>query len=1233
MCIKNLTNIKIALPFIFSFFSLVSIFFYEHFFDNNSNEKKIIELVQNQILVNDLKSYEFLSKFIINYNSDSTFPYSSYSKYSNFYNLDDFLFFILNSSDSILFWSDNSVPLTFLLDFKKLPFLNSGNGWYRLNYIEKDSLFYISAYLLKHEFIIQNDYLINSFSLPFEFAKGCSITLQRNGNDVFSKEGNYLFSIIIDPIKHFSNQILLILFSLFIIFIVLFIVGLYFLFKKIFENYNNRRAFIFSFVLSIILFRIILLYKRIPFVIYSSELFSPKYYAYSDFFPSVGDFFIHSIFLLVISLFLFKIVKFDLFLKKRKTFYKFLIAISVLLHVFIFYKIISFSFETIILDSKISLDFNDIFSLSLLSIICYLIIGFNVISYFLVTSRLSYFSYKYSSGILHYIIHSIITFIICVIINLSLNQYSLFNLLFVLFYILSLGIIFKFHTSNYSIFTTIFFISFFSIISAYFLHNFNSIKERNNRTYLATQLLSEQHDPIVEFQFSDLQHRLFRDSTFFSIINYDDDSSYSEFFLENYLIKNYLTGFWKKYDVQITCCKNEDLLNVKPDDIQINCLSFFNNLKHDYGTPTPSNNYFLINYENGDIGYLGIIDFVDTIKNINNTKVFIEIIPRYFSNFLGFPELLIDKEFDKSIDLNDYSYAKYHNFRLHKRVGSFYYNNSLDRSLLQGSNYKFFNDSGYNHLFYKSGFNNYLIISIKNKTYFEKFSPFSYFFVFYFLLTLFIYIIFNFPFSGKKFSFNLLSRLQFTMVIVILFSFLSIGIFSISYIVNLNTQKNKDILIEKTHSVLVELEHKLSNEITIEKSHSYLINYLLIKFSEVFFTDIIIYDLNGNMIGSSRPQIFSQKLISEKMNSEAFFELSQNNKSFFIQNENIGHQRYFSAYIPFINNESKKIAFLNLPYFARENDLKREISNFLVTYLNIYVILIVITVVFGFIISNYISRPLKLILNKIGQIKLGKQNEKISWYRDDEIGKLVFEYNRMIDEITVSTELLARTEREYAWREMAKQVAHEIKNPLTPMKLGVQHIQRAFDEQVPDLNKRIQKFTQIMIDQIDTLSSIASEFSDFAKMPATKKEFVNVSELIQNSIILFKNYDNISFSFQNEINEPIYIFIDKEQLLRVFNNLFKNSIQAIGDNPNGKILIVVKVKTSNCEIEISDNGVGILSELHDKIFSPNFTTKSGGMGLGLAISKSIIDNSDGEIRFTSSINQGTTFLIKLPIAK
>jgi len=238
----------------------------------------------------------------------------------------------------------------------------------------------------------------------------------------------------------------------------------------------------------------------------------------------------------------------------------------------------------------------------------------------------------------------------------------------------------------------------------------------------------------------------------------------------------------------------------------------------------------------------------------------------------------------------------------------------------------------------------------------------------------------------------------------------------------------------------------------------------------------------------------------------------------------------------------------------------------------------------------------------------------------------------MTEELVKSAELLARSERESAWREMAKQVAHEIKNPLTPMKLSVQYLKKAWNDNAPDWNERLERFSQTLIQQIDSLSEIASAFSDFASMPAATKTKINLAEVMNDAASLYKDIQNIRFIISSPDNESDrFIIADKRQLLRVFNNLIHNSVQAIGNKPDGMVQIRLKKENNYLIAEIQDNGSGMNDEQRAKVFSPYFTTKSSGMGLGLAIVKNIVSGMGGSIEFVSEENRGTIFTLRFPV--
>ena len=323
------------------------------------------------------------------------------------------------------------------------------------------------------------------------------------------------------------------------------------------------------------------------------------------------------------------------------------------------------------------------------------------------------------------------------------------------------------------------------------------------------------------------------------------------------------------------------------------------------------------------------------------------------------------------------------------------------------------------------------------------------------------------------------------------------------------------------------------------------------------------------------------------------------------------------------------MAILNLPYLENDDFLNKELDEFLERLAYAYLVMLIIAISLAYFLSKYITKSLKTISDKMNEIRLEKQNKKIDIESSsEEIAALVKSYNSMIDQLEESAVKLATSEREQAWREMAKQVAHEIKNPLTPMRLTVQSFQRKFDPNDEHIHQKVEEYSKTLIQQIDTMSSIASAFSNFAKMPAQQNEMLNVVEITRLALDIFSE-DYIVFKSDRK---DIKAKFDRTQLIRVITNLVKNGIQAIPDEQEDKRIVVrVSEENNHVVIEVSDNGIGISEENSQKIFEPKFTTKSSGMGLGLGMVKNIVETYHGSITFTSQKNEGTVFKVTFPI--
>jgi nitrogen fixation/metabolism regulation signal transduction histidine kinase len=365
------------------------------------------------------------------------------------------------------------------------------------------------------------------------------------------------------------------------------------------------------------------------------------------------------------------------------------------------------------------------------------------------------------------------------------------------------------------------------------------------------------------------------------------------------------------------------------------------------------------------------------------------------------------------------------------------------------------------------------------------------------------------------------------------------------------------------------------------------------------------------------------------MNASAFLNILSGNASQYTHNERIGKLDYLATYSPLRNKRGETVAFIGIPYFERTRSIDDEVSTFLVALMNVYVFLLICTAIVAFFISNSVTKPLTYIAEKLQLINLNKKNEPIQWDSNDEIGVLVKQYNKMIRELENSAEQLARTEREGAWREMAKQIAHEIKNPLTPMKLSIQYLQRAIDDNKPNIEALARKVSLTLVEQIDNLTAIATSFSSFAQMPKGVYEEVDLIRMLSGITELFnREYENgVELTVKTDFAK---VFADRNQLVSVFNNLVKNGLQSVPDGRIPHVSIIIEEEHAMVKVQVRDNGCGIPEENYNKVFVPNFTTKSSGTGLGLAIAIQIVETAGGAIWFESKVDVGTVFFIILP---
>ncbi len=438
---------------------------------------------------------------------------------------------------------------------------------------------------------------------------------------------------------------------------------------------------------------------------------------------------------------------------------------------------------------------------------------------------------------------------------------------------------------------------------------------------------------------------------------------------------------------------------------------------------------------------------------------------------------------------------------------------------------------------------------------------------------------------------------------------------------------NEERLERKESSIKKTIDFVLDNTSWELKTDRipYIFKEKIYEIASIQGENLTMYDLDGEPLISSTDQLFDSPA-QKKLCLETLENLEKSEEKRYV-NQLDGEVSQQLSYSYINDPKYRPLAILEIQYEDSEAFINKELREILWRLVVVNILMVLTAILLAYFLARYITKTLKTVEDNIKETQLDKRNEKIDTTElPSELTTLVNAYNRMIDELEGSAVKLAQNEREAAWREMAKQVAHEIKNPLTPMRLSVQSFERRFDPEDPEVHDKIKEYSKTLIQQIDTMSSIASAFSNFADMPAQQSEILNVPNIVKLSVDIF-NERYIYFSSEKE---ELYANFDRTQLIRVVTNLVKNAVQATKTTEHPNIIVAVQELETEVEITVTDNGIGISAENEVKIFEPKFTTKSSGMGLGLAMVKNIMETYNGSITFTSEEGKGTVFKVVFP---
>ena len=718
---------------------------------------------------------------------------------------------------------------------------------------------------------------------------------------------------------------------------------------------------------------------------------------------------------------------------------------------------------------------------------------------------------------------------------------------------------------------------------------FHQRKENRENTEMErfAQFIADESDDVFENATLEIIDEIKND-------NLTDEDSISHRIETHYFKK---AEIFKNYDIVASVCDSNTYFNYK--DASFSCIDYFKELMSINKIKTISNELYNIDEPTPNIYYIAKV-------NLDDSQIlFIEFY----------------KEKNIATNLKNYSFGIFNNDILHYKVGNYLYPNNINNFISQeaglhkGKKFKHFILNDLNNE--KS-----IVVSIESERWMRYVAPFSFIFL-SLLLAYFLYVYFEKDRSTLfKKSFH--SKMQLTIFLTLTISFVAIGIVSFVFLKNNITKKTQVEQYKQANIIRNKLETNILSDNSLYNTEY--LQYL----EETFFCDINIYNLEGKLINST---IENTHLLTDSINKEAYATIFKEDAGYHVQDEVINDEKCTSYYFPILDETNSLVAILNVIYFDSRSEYDDNLSDFALNYINIIIVLLGISSIIVLMITRKTLKPLKIIEEQMGKVRIDGHNEPINFRGRDEIGALVEQYNKMCRQLEDSANKLARNERENAWREMARQVAHEIKNPLTPMRLNIEYLQMLWDRKDPKFEDNFKETQNSLLEQIETLSKIATAFSDYAKLPENKPTSFDLAELLKSTIKLYDVEKNIIITLNFNENEDWSIFADKNNLGRVIGNIIKNAIQAIGNKDDGRIDLTLNRFGERYKIDIVDNGCGIKEVDKSKIFFPNFTTKSSGMGVGLSVSQDIIQGMGGNITFTSEVGKGTIFTIDIPILK
>jgi signal transduction histidine kinase len=893
-------------------------------------------------------------------------------------------------------------------------------------------------------------------------------------------------------------------------------------------------------------------------------------------------------------------------------------------------------------DSQISFDVINFFTLNVYSIIGFIVLCCIAIGYFLLTQILLYLLKPlFPNNFIPLYIAVAITGLVFLTVsfNVTLVAFELYLLIWLIIFLLLLSKKeLALHTTGISSSRLVFWLFFFSLSITIVIVKENNVKELASRKHYA-ETLSTKADPSSETLMNTLLTD-FRNEALATNFYKFSDAAQSQQFKDSLVGSNFL-GYTNKYETQVFAFDANEKPLVNQDSTGFNEL---NTVLSTQGRPTGIADLYYYDESYDRFSYISRKNVLDT-GGVLMGYVFILARSKKFKSDAPYPELFSRGNQNAIENSSVYAFAVYNNLQLISSHNDYAFATRILKAQVPKEEFELKNRNDFNELWYRAGPESVVIIAKKNNFLLEMITLFSYLFCAFLLVTGVFWLLNVFVRSRLNtiklktyLQLNIRNQIHGTIIFISVLSFLVIGVATILFFIRRYENNNR----ERLSRTIKVMENEVRNsfaELAVfddvikiyDEGYKEKLQQTIVKISEIHAADINLYDLDGNLKSSSLPLPYNRGIVSVKMDPEAYYHINKQKEVQYFKEEHIGSLSFISNYVPVIDESGREYAYLNIPYFTSQSKLKQEIANFLVTIINLNAFIFLIAGIVALFITNRITRSFSFISNKMKEVNLGSVNEAIEWKRNDEIGELISEYNKMVSKLDASANALAKSEREGAWREMARQVAHEIKNPLTPMKLSLQYLQKAISNNADNVRELTANVAQTLVEQINHLNQIAVEFSQFANIGNPHSEIFDLHEVLYQLIQLHRMDDGVHLDC-TPVHQQVLIEADRTHINRLFTNLIQNAIQAVPEGKEALIFIYEELKPTTILIKITDNGTGIPEEMRSQIFTPNFTTKTSGTGLGLAMCKGIVEQLKGNIWFETVTGSGTTFFVELPLA-